>query len=152
MTMKLDRSHDSMEATATRASKDLRDAIQQRQTETLLQVRLEARHGYSRLSEGWIQHLCRENGLKPGQVRAAWRQGRELRSKGVPCMCSHCGFGGNGQIQDRERIRIDYAAARREQLAAAGVSHDERERTIQAEIDAGAAFQALPITIKRSTP
>lgn len=150
--MKLDRSHDNMESVATRAAKDLRDAIQQRQTEALLQVRLDARHGYVRLSEGWIQHICRENGLKPHQVRAAWRQGRELRAKGVPCICSHCGFGGNGQIEDRERVRIDYANARREQLAAAGVPYDEREQTIQAEIDAGAAFQALPITIKRSTP
>lgn len=149
--MKLDRSHDSMEAVAARASKDLRDAIQQRQTEALLQVRLDARHGYVRLSEGWIQHICRENGLKPHQVRAAWRQGRELRAKGVPCMCSHCGFGGNGQIEDRERIRIDYAVARREQLIAAGVPPEVREQTIQAEIDAGAAFQALPITVKRST-
>ena len=84
-------------------------------------------------------------------MRAAERQGRELRAKGVPCMCSYCGFGGNGQIEDRERIRIDYAAARREQLATAGMPYDEREQTIQAEIDAGAAFQALPITVKRST-
>ncbi|WP_416820264.1 hypothetical protein [Delftia tsuruhatensis] len=151
MTTKLDRSHDSMEAVAARASRDTRNALQQRQTEALLQVRQDARHGHSSLADGWVRRICRDNGLQPYQVRAAERQGRELRAKGVPCMCSHCGFGGNGQIEDRERIRIDYAAARREQLAAAGVSHDEREKTIQAEIDAGAAFQALPITVKRST-
>lgn len=150
--MKLDRTHDSMEAVATRASKDLRDAIRQRQTEALLQVRLDARHGHGRLSEGWIRHICRENGLQPGQVRAAWRQGRELRAKGVPCMCSHCGFNGNGQIEDRELVRQAYAAGRREQLIAAGMNPAEREKTIQAEIDAGAAFQALPLTVKRSNP
>lgn len=147
--MKLDRSHDSMEAVAARAAKD--EALQLRRTEALLKVRLDARHGRSGFTEGWIRYICRENFLKPSEVRAAWRQGRELRARGVPCMCSHCGFGGNGQIEDRERIRIDYAAARREQLAAAGMPYDEREKTIQAEIDAGAAFQALPISIKRST-
>lgn len=151
MTTKLDRSHDSMEAVAARVSRDTRNALQQRQTEALLKVRQDARHGHSRLSHGWIRQICQENGLEPHQVRAAERQGRDLRAKGVPCMCSRCGFGGNGQIQDRERVRIDYATARREQLAAAGVPYDEREKTIQAEIDAGAAFQALPITVKRST-
>lgn len=152
MTMKLDRSHDSMEAVAARVSKDTRNALQQRQTEALLQVRQDARHGHSRLSHGWIRQIYQENGLEPGQVRAAWRQGRELRAKGVPCMCSHCGFGGNGQIEDRELVRQAYAERRREQLMAAGMGPAEREKTIQAEIDAGAAFQALPITIKRSTP
>lgn len=132
-------------------SRHLLEEIPLNKTEALLQVRQDARHGHSSLTEGWIRLICRANGLQPHQVRAAERQGRELRAKGVPCMCSHCGFGGNGLIEDRERIRIDYAAARREQLAAAGVSHDEREKTIQAEIDAGAAFQALPITVKRST-
>ncbi|KEH14053.1 hypothetical protein GY15_08965 [Delftia sp. 670] len=152
MTTKLDRSHDSMEAVAARVSRDTRNALQQRQTEALLKVRQDARHGHNSLTEGWIRRICRANGLQPHQVRAAERQGRELRAKGVPCMCSYCGFGGNGQIEDRERIRIDYAAARREQLIAAGVPPEVREQTIQAEIDAGAAFQALPITIKRSTP
>lgn len=131
-------------------SRYLLEEITLNKTDALLQVRQDARHGHSSLTEGWIRRLCRANGLQPHQVRAAERQGRELRAKGVPCMCSHCGFGGNGQIEDRERIRIDYAAARREQLAAAGMSYDEREQTIQAEIDAGAAFQALPITVKRS--
>ncbi len=145
--MKLDRSHDSMEAAAARAAKD--DVLQRLRNEALLKVRLDARHGHSTLTDGWIRRICHENGLHPHQVRAAERQGRELRAKGVPCMCSHCGFGGNGQIEDRERVRIDYAAARREQLAAAGVPYDEREQTIQAEIDAGAAFQALPISIQR---
>lgn len=147
--MKLDRTHDSMEAVAARVSKDIRDALQQRQTEALLQVRLDARHGYSQLSNGWIRRICRESGLKPGQVRAAWRQGRELRAKGVPCMCSHCGFGGNAQIEGRELVRQAYAASRREQLIAAGMDAAEREKTIKTEIDAGAAFQALPISIQR---
>lgn len=132
-------------------SRYLLEEITLNKTDALLQVRQDARHGHNSLTEGWIRRICRANGLQPHQVRAAERQGRELRAKGVPCMCSHCGFGGNGQIEDRERIRIDYAAARREQLAAAGMSYDEREQTIQAEIDAGAAFQALPITVKRST-
>lgn len=132
-------------------SRHLLEEITLSKTEALLQVRQDARHGHSSLTEGWIRRICRDNGLQPHQVRAAERQGRELRAKGVPCMCSYCGFGGNGQIEDRERIRIDYAAARRKQLAAAGMSYDEREQTIQAEIDAGAAFQALPITVKRST-
>ncbi|WP_428144090.1 hypothetical protein [Delftia acidovorans] len=132
-------------------SRYLLEEITLNKTDALLQVRQDARHGHSSLTEGWIRRFCRANGLQPHQVRAAERQGRELRAKGVPCMCSHCGFGGNGQIEDRERIRIDYAAARREQLAAAGMPYDEREQTIQTEIDAGAAFQALPITIKRST-
>lgn len=132
-------------------SRHLLEEITLSKTEALLQVRQDARHGQSSLTEGWIRRICRDNGLQPHQVRAAERQGRELRAKGVPCMCSHCGFGGNGQIEDRERIRIDYAAARREQLAAAGMPYDDREQTIQAEIDAGAAFQALPITVKRST-
>lgn len=131
-------------------SRHLLEEITLNKTDALLQVRRDARHGHSSLTEGWIRRICRANGLQPHQVRAAERQGRELRAKGVPCMCSHCGFGGNGQIEDRERIRIDYAAARRKQLAAAGMSDAEREQTIQAEIDAGAAFQALPITIKRS--
>ncbi|QPS76366.1 hypothetical protein [Delftia acidovorans] len=147
--MTLDRSHDSMEAVAARAAKD--EALQLRRTEALLKVRLDARHGRSGFTEGWIRYICRENFLKPSEVRSAWRQGRELRAKGVPCMCSHCGFGGNGQIEDRELVRQAYAAARREQLIAAGVPPEVREQTIQAEIDAGAAFQALPITIKRST-
>ena len=150
--MKLDRSHDSMEAVAARASKGFLEALQQRQTEALLQVRQDARHGHSSLADGWVRRICRDNGLQPYQVRAAERQGRELRAKGVPCMCSHCGFGGNGQIEDRELVRQAYAAGRREQLIAAGVPPEVREQTIQAEIDAGAAFQALPITIKRSTP
>jgi len=132
-------------------SRHLLEEITLNKTEALLQVRQDARHGHSSLTEGWIRRICRANGLQPHQVRAAERQGRELRAKGVPCMCSYCGFGGNGQIEDRERIRIDYAAARREQLATAGMPYDEREQTIQAEIDAGAAFQALPITVKRST-
>lgn len=149
--MKLDRSHDSMEAVAARVSRDTRNALQQRQTEALLKVRQDARHGHRRLSHDWIRQICQENGLEPHQVRAAERQGRELSAKGVPCMCSHCGFGGNGQIQDRELVRQEYAAGRREQLIAAGVPPEVREKTIQAEIDAGAAFQALPITIKRST-
>lgn len=132
-------------------SRYLLEEITLNKTDALLQVRQDARHGHGSLTEDWIRRLCRANGLQPRQVRAAERQGRELRAKGVPCMCSYCGFGGNGQIEDRERVRIDYAAARREQLAAAGMSYDEREQTIQAEIDAGAAFQALPITVKRST-
>lgn len=132
-------------------SRYLLEEITLNKTDALLQVRQDARHGHNSLTEGWIRRICRANGLQPHQVRAAERQGRELRAKGVPCMCSHCGFGGNGQIEDRERIRIDYAAARREQLAAAGMPYDEREQTIQTEIDAGAAFQALPITVKRST-
>ncbi|KFJ11341.1 hypothetical protein DR66_2552 [Delftia acidovorans] len=131
-------------------SRYLLEEITLNKTDALLQVRQDARHGHNSLTEGWIRRICRANGLQPHQVRAAERQGRELRAKGVPCMCSHCGFGGNGQIEDRERIRIDYAAARREQLAAAGMPYDEREQTIQTEIDAGAAFQALPISIKRS--
>lgn len=149
MTTKLDRSHDSMEAVAARASRDTRNALQQRQTEALLQVRQDARHGHSSLADGWVRRICRDNGLQPYQVRAAERQGRELRAKGVPCMCSHCGFGGNGQIEDRELVRQAYAAARREQLIAAGVPPEVREQTIQAEIDAGAAFQALPLSIQR---
>lgn len=131
-------------------SRYLLEEITLNKTDALLQVRQDARHGHNSLTEGWIRRICRANGLQPHQVRAAERQGRELRAKGVPCMCSHCGFGRNGQIEDRERIRIDYAAARREQLAAAGMPYDEREQTIQTEIDAGAAFQALPISIKRS--
>ncbi|WP_447915956.1 hypothetical protein [Delftia acidovorans] len=131
-------------------SRYLLEEITLNKMDALLQVRQDARHGHNSLTEGWIRRICRANGLQPHQVHAAERQGRELRAKGVPCMCSHCGFGGNGQIEDRERIRIDYAAARREQLAAAGMPYDEREQTIQTEIDAGAAFQALPISIKRS--
>lgn len=132
-------------------SRYLLEEITLNKTDALLQVRQDARHGHSSLTEGWMRRICRANSLQPHQVRAAERQGRELRAKGVPCMCSHCGFGGNGQIEDRVRIRIDYANARREQLAAAGMSDAEREQTIQAEIDAGAAFQALPTTVKRST-
>lgn len=148
----LDRSYNSNQATAARLSKDVATEIERRKTEALLQARLDARHGVDRLPHSWVLRICREVGLTPKQVRAAERLGRELRVKGIPCLCPKCGTSTNADIRDRQQVRNAYAMTRSEQLAAAGLQHAQREQIIANEIDAGAAFQTLPTIITRSNP
>lgn len=138
---------------AARYSQELLETeIERRKTEALLQARLDARHGVDCLPHSWVMRICREAGLTPKQVRAAERLGRELRVKGIPCLCPKCGPSTNADIRDRQQVRNAYAMTRSEQLAAAGVQHAQREQIIADEIDAGAALQALPIVITRSNP
>ena len=118
--------------------------------EALTQVRLDARHGIPPMDAGCLREYCAANGVTPVQVREAEQQGRDLRASGARCMCPFCESNANN-IGAKERLRQHYAARRDAQLRAQGVdNHEERSRMIEREIDAGAAFQAGPVTVTRT--
>lgn len=116
--------------------------------EMLVRVRLDARHGLPPMTREGLAVFCGENAALPDEVRQAERDGRALLASGARCMCLNCEF--TGAIQ-HERLRTHYAARRHAQLQAVGIDcQAERQRLIQAEIDAGAALQAVPATITRT--
>lgn len=121
--------------------------------ETLRRVRLEARHGVygdGPVPKWQLSMTCQETMLSAAEVLQAIRDGQKLRASGAPCLCPRCGTAGEA-INDRERLRQAYSTARHAQLTAQGIEPMERERIINAEIDSGAAFQAQPVIITRST-
>lgn len=116
--------------------------------EMLVRVRLDARHGLPPLTRDVLAVFCHENALLPDEVRQAERDGRALLASGARCMCLTCEF---AEAARHERLRTHYAARRHTQLEAMGIDcRPERQRLIQAEIDAGAALQAVPATITRT--
>lgn len=120
--------------------------------EALRRVRLDARHGVygdGAVPQWQLSMTCQETMLPAAEVLQAVREGQKLRASGVRCLCPRCGSAGE-VINDRESLRQRYAAMRTTQLIARGFEPAERERIIAAEIDAGAAFQAQPVTVTRS--
>lgn len=114
---------------------------------------LDARHGAygdGPVPKWQLSMTCQETMLSTTEVLQAIRDGQKLRASGAPCLCPRCGTAGEA-INDRERLRQAYSTARHAQLTAQGVEPMERERIINAEIDSGAALQAQPVTITRST-
>lgn len=119
----------------------------------LHRVRLDARHGLygdGAVPKWQLSMTCEETMLSAAEVLQAVRDGQKLRASGAPCLCTRCGTASE-VINDRERMRQAYSTARHAQLTAQGIEPKERERIINAEIDAGAALQAQPVTITRST-
>lgn len=115
-------------------------------------VRLDARHGVygDRAVPQWqLSMTCQETMLPAAEVLQAVREGQKLRASGVRCLCPRCATCGE-VINDRETQRQRYAAVRTTQLITQGIEPAERERIIAAEIAAGAAFQAQPVTVTRS--
>ncbi|MDZ7863358.1 hypothetical protein [Acidovorax sp.] len=118
--------------------------------EALRRARLDARHELEPLDLQELQAYCRRNVVSADQVREAERQGRDLLASGARCMCPSCEVDLQA-LDHKERLRIHYAARRHTQLQAQGIDdHAARARTIQAEIDAGAALQSAPIQITRT--
>lgn len=118
--------------------------------EALAQIRLDARHGVPPMSLQELRDYCRGGAVAPDEVRAAEREGRELLASGRRCLCHLCEANAHA-IGGKERLRQHYAARRHAQLQAQGVSsYEERRRTIEQEINAGAAFQAGPVQITRN--
>ncbi|KAB2902832.1 MAG: hypothetical protein F9K35_03615 [Burkholderiaceae bacterium] len=117
---------------------------------SLTQVRLNARHGIPPMDAGCLREYCAANGTTPVQVREAEKQGRDLRASGARCMCPFCESNGLA-IVGKERLRQHHAARRNAQLRTQGVdNYEERSRMIEREIDAWAAFQAVPVKVTRT--
>jgi len=119
------------------------------QSDALTRVRLNARHGIPPLGDAELREFCAEHSVEAEAVRAAENEGQALRATGARCMCPYCESSA-AAIDGRERLRHHYAARRRAELQAAGVADPaERERTIEREINDGAAFQQGPVTVIR---
>lgn len=113
------------------------------------QIRLDARHGGPPMSDQELREFSRRTFVDPSEVRTAEREGRELRASGARCNCVRCQ---PDPLNDRERIRHNYAERRREEIEASGITDPaKRERIIKAELSAGGAFQDAPVTITRTT-
>lgn len=69
---------------------------------------------------------------------------------GAECRCPACAAFIPSLIQ-RENRRQAYTTWRHIELIAAGMDPSQRERQIQIEIAAGAAFQDQPLTVIRTT-
>lgn len=111
-------------------------------------IRILARHGLPPMNEEDVIAFSRRNHVHPEAVRAAEKEGRELRAAGARCTCVQCQ---PDPLNDRERKRRDYAERRRTELEASGVADaSQRERLIDAELDAGAAMQAESVTVTRT--
>lgn len=117
--------------------------------EALTRVRLDARHGIPPMDFSDLREFSAANCVTPDQVRAAEKEGRELRDSGARCLCSHCEANSNA-LGGRERLRQHYAARRHAELESQGLDYLERVRLIDEEINTGAAFQCAPVTVTRT--
>ena len=117
--------------------------------EALTRVRLDARHGIPPMDADYLRGFCVVNCVTPDQVRAAEKEGRDLKASGARCLCSFCEANSNA-LGGRERLRQHYAARRHTELEAQGLDYPERVRRIEEEINAGAAFHCAPVAVTRT--
>lgn len=117
--------------------------------EALTRVRLDARHGIPPMDFSDLREFSAANCVTPDQVRAAEKEGRDLKASGARCLCSLCEANSNA-LGGRERLRQHYAARRHAELEAQGLDYPERVRRIEEEINEGAAFQCASVTVTRT--